>query len=64
VSKWQAAYFGEKGIEIYQMAGQSQAGLLYSGSLDGLKPVSGGMQRRILILGKNNFIRIRNNILQ
>ena len=59
MSKWQAAYFGEKGIEIYQMADQSQAGLLYSGPLDGLKPVSGGMQRRILILGKNNFIRIR-----
>jgi hypothetical protein len=59
VSKWQAAYFGENGIEIYQMAGQGQAGLLYSGSLDGLKPVSGGIQRRILILGRSKVLRIR-----
>ena len=59
MSKWQAAYLGEKGIEIYQMAGKGQAGLLYSGSLDGLKPVSGGIQRRILILGRSKVIRIR-----
>jgi len=30
VSKWQAAYLGEKGMEIYQMAGQGKAELLYS----------------------------------
>ncbi|MGD0280600.1 MAG: hypothetical protein ABSC11_15035, partial [Smithella sp.] len=59
MSKWQAAYLGEKGVEIYQMAGQENAQLLYSGSLDGLKPISGGMQRRILILGRSKVIRIR-----
>ena len=59
MSKWQAAYLGEKGMEIYQMAGQGKAELLYSGSLDGLKPVSGGIQRRILILGRSKVIRIR-----
>jgi hypothetical protein len=59
VSKWQAAYLGEKGMEIYQMAGQDKAELIYSGSLDGLKPVSGGIQRRILILGRSKVIRIR-----
>jgi hypothetical protein len=46
-------------MEIYQMAGQGKAELLYSGSLDGLKPVSGGIQRRILILGRSKVIRIR-----
>ena len=59
VSKWQAAYLGEKGVEIYQMAGQGKAGLLYSGSLDGLKSISGGIQRRVLVLGRNKVIRIR-----
>jgi hypothetical protein len=59
VSKWQTAYLGEKGVEIYQMAGQGQSELLYSGSLEGLKPVSGGGQRRILILGRSKVIRIR-----
>ena len=59
MSKWQAAYLGEKGVELYQMAGQGQAGLLYSGSLDDLKPLSGGIQRRILILGRSKVIRIR-----
>jgi len=59
VSKSQAAYLGEKGVEIYQMAGQGKAELIYSGSLDGLKPISGGIQRRILILGRSKVIRIR-----
>lgn len=59
MSKWQTAYLGEKGVEIYQMAGQGQSELLYSGSLEGLKPVSGGRQRRILILGRSKVIRIR-----
>lgn len=59
MSKWQAAYLGEKGIEIYQMACQGQSELLYSGSLDSLKPVSGGMRRCVLILGRNKVIRIR-----
>ena len=59
MSKWQAAYLGEKGLEIYQMADQGQAELLYSGLLDGLKSVYGGMQRRILILGRSKVIRIR-----
>jgi len=59
VSKLQAAYLGEKGVEIYQMAGQGKAGLLYSGSLDGLKSISGGIQRRVLVLGRNKVIRIR-----
>ena len=59
MSKLQAAYLGEKGVEIYQMAGQGQAELLYSGFLDGLKPIPGGMQRRILILGRSKVIRIR-----
>ena len=59
MSKWQAAYLGEKGMEIYQMADQGQAQLLYSGSFDGLKPVSGGIQRRILILGRSRVTRIR-----
>ena len=59
MSKSQAAYLGEKGVEIYQMAGQGKAVLIYSGSLDGLKPISGGMQRRVLILGRSKVIRIR-----
>jgi len=59
VSEWQAAYWGENGIEIYKMAGQSQVSVIYSGSLDGLKTVSGGRQRRILILGRHNTVRLR-----
>ena len=59
MSKSQAAYLGEKGVEIYQMTGQGKSELIYSGSLDGLKPISGGMQRRVLILGRSKVIRIR-----
>jgi len=59
VAKWQAAYWGEKGVDIYQMVGEKNAHLLYSGLLDQLKLIKGGMQRRILIIGKSNFIRLR-----
>src|SRR5271157_4161823 len=59
LAKWQAAYWGEEGVDIYQMAGEGQTDLLYSGPLDGLKPMKGGMQRRILIVGRRNAIRLR-----
>ncbi|HVO67143.1 MAG TPA: hypothetical protein VMT12_11715 [Syntrophales bacterium] len=63
MAKWQAAYWGEKGVDVYQMigqmAGEGYAELLYSGPLDGLKPMKGGMQRRTLIVGRSNAIRLR-----
>ena len=59
MGKWQAAYWGEKGVDIYQMSGQGNIQLLYSGSIDKLKNVSGGRQRRILILGRHNTVRLR-----
>lgn len=59
MAKWQAAYWGEKGVDVYQLADQGQTRLLYSGPPDGLKRIPGRMQRRVLILGKNNVIRLR-----
>src|SRR5271157_2231067 len=41
------------------MSGQGNIQLLYSGSIDKLKNVSGGRQRRILILGRHNTVRLR-----
>lgn len=59
MGKWQAAYWGDKGVDIYQVADKGHTELLYSGSTEGLKKEGSGWQRRILILGRGNTIRLR-----
>lgn len=58
MGKWQAAYWGEKSLDVYRIDGEKRTELIYSGPPEKLLPRK-GMQRRVLILGRSNVLRLR-----
>jgi hypothetical protein len=58
MAKFQAAHWGETGIEVYEL-GNGHAHRLFSGPVEAMEPFRGWPKRRVLVIGRGNFIRVR-----
>ncbi len=63
MARWQALYWGEGGVELYDVKNDGLR-RLFSGAIDALepsgkRPMPAWPVRRVLIVGRSNFIRLR-----
>lgn len=58
MAKWQAAHWGESGIELYEFV-KGSANSLFSGPVDALAPAKAWLRRRVLVVARSNCIRLR-----